>query len=83
MSNAELFALKEAVMKALGRGLGRIAFTEIALQRRGTDLLLELTGRAATRAVDVGAHRWELRTGHRGPLVLAEAVALGDSRAGS
>lgn len=74
---AQGFAVKEAVMKALGRGIGAIAFTEVELDERGR---LRLAGRATVRAAEVGALSWEVAVGvldgPRGPVALAEVVAL-------
>ena len=75
---ATAFAVKEAVMKALGQGIGSLGLDEIEL---GHDRDVRLSGRAAARAAAVGATTWEVDVrqvdGPAGPVVVAEAVAFG------
>lgn len=71
---AQAFALKEAVMKALGRGVDGISFTEIDTTDR-----VELHGRALRRATELGIEAWEKQVGvidgPGGQVALAEVVA--------
>ena len=78
LAAAGRFAAKEAVMKALGRGVDAISFTDIEVDPdRG---LVRLTGRAARRAAELGVGEWSLgvgaREGPEGPVAAAEVLAL-------
>jgi holo-[acyl-carrier protein] synthase len=73
---AMFFAAKESVMKALGRGMSSMDFTEIELQ--STQLaqqMLQLSGRAAALAAEVGVESWQLTMTHT--TVMAQALVLG------
>jgi holo-[acyl-carrier protein] synthase len=75
---AARFAAKEAVMKALGVGLGACEFTEIEVIRdedSGAPSLL-LHGKAATLAAERGVDHWLLTLTHSGTSAHAIAVAL-------
>lgn len=72
------FAAKEAVMKALGVGLGAFAFTEVEVARVGLDgPTLVLHGAAADRAARGGVVRWHLSLTHTAQVALALVVAEG------
>ena len=78
LAAAGRFAAKEAVMKALGRGVDAISFTDIEVDsERG---LVRLSGRAASRAAELGVVEWSLGVGARegpgGPVAAAEVLAL-------
>jgi phosphopantetheine--protein transferase-like protein len=83
LSVAQAFAVKEAVMKALGQGLGRIAFTDITVGARSPGVAeawwftVQLLGPAAARARELGIDGWEVSAEARDSMVLARAVALG------
>ena len=73
------FAAKEAVMKAMGVGLGAYPFHEVEVRRDGLDApRLVISGAAAERARLAGAVRWHLSLSHTDrvavALVVAEAV---------
>ena len=73
---AARFAAKEAVLKALGVGLGSARMTEIEVTREGTGPpVLNLAGRAATLASDRGVHRWHLSLTHTDAAAVAVALA--------
>ena len=72
---AATFAVKEAVMKALGVGLG-VAFTDIAVSAGGDHRVL-LSGRAAARAQALGISEWKVVIDREADLVRATAVARG------
>jgi hydroxyethylthiazole kinase-like uncharacterized protein yjeF len=74
------FAAKEAVLKALGVGLGAAAWHEIEVERDadGRPSLL-LTGRAAELAAEAGVTDWKLTLTHGDAAAQAIAVALGPS----
>jgi phosphopantetheine--protein transferase-like protein len=80
---AHAFAAKEAIMKALGQGLGRVAFTDITVTARPRTVTerwwftVQLSGPAAARAQQLGVDGWEVSAEVRGALVLARAVAFG------
>jgi holo-[acyl-carrier protein] synthase len=70
------FAAKEAVMKALGLGWGRMAWREIEIE--GDPLgrpAVRLTGRAAQAAADLGVQAWFVSISHTRDLAVAHAVA--------
>jgi len=73
---ATRFATKEAVMKALGLGLGAFAFHDVEVVRDGLDApRLALHGAARDLARDAGAVRWHLSLTHTDSLALAAVVA--------
>ena len=75
---ATRFAAKEAVMKALGLGLGAFGFHDVEVVRNGLDApRLVLHGAAAELARDAGAVRWHLSLTHTDSLALAVTVADG------
>lgn len=75
---AARFAAKEAVMKALGVGLGAVEFTEIEVVRDDDSGApsLALHGRAAALAAERGVSRWLLTLTHSDSTAHAIAVAL-------
>ena len=59
------FAVKEAVMKALGQGLGAVSFTDIEVINRPTgEPEVVLTGRAAAAAADRAVGTWRVSLTH-------------------
>ncbi|HEY4927833.1 MAG TPA: holo-ACP synthase [Acidimicrobiales bacterium] len=75
---ATRFATKEAVMKALGLGLGAFGFHDVEVVRDGLDApRLVLHRVAADLARDAGAVRWHLSLTHTDDLALAAVVADG------
>jgi holo-[acyl-carrier protein] synthase len=74
---AARFAAKEAVLKALGAGLGACSFREIEVVRAesGAPSVL-LHGRAAELAEEAGVREWRLTMTHSASLAQAVAVAL-------
>ena len=75
---AARFAAKEAVMKALGVGLGAFALAEVEVARRdGGEPVLRLHGRAAALAQDRGVREWRLSLSHTSTTAMAVALALG------
>jgi holo-[acyl-carrier protein] synthase len=75
---AARFAAKEAVMKALGVGIGAVALREVEV-RRTADGAPEvvLHGRAAALATARGVTGWRLSLSHTGRSAMAVALALG------
>ena len=69
------FAAKEAVMKCLGAGIGRVGFTEIEVGHDDSGApTVSLSGRAAERAAALGVARWWVSLTHTS--TLAQSVAL-------
>jgi holo-[acyl-carrier protein] synthase len=75
---AARFAAKEAVMKALGVGLGRFPFrdVEVVRARSGAPGLL-LHGKAAALAEERGVVEWRISLTHSELIAAAIVVALG------
>ena len=74
------FAAKEAVLKALGVGLGAASWHDIEVERDDDGRpSLALTGRAAELADAAGVTEWALSLTHGDTAALAVAVALGSS----
>lgn len=78
-SLAARFAAKEAVAKALGTGIGEIAWREIEI-RRGSDKqpILHLYGDAARLAAELGFTHWAISLSHSRSHAVAMAVATGE-----
>ena len=69
------FAAKEAVMKALGVGLGAVGWHDIEVVRRSSGAPeVHLTGRALQRADELGVGTWRISITHTADL--AEAIAI-------
>jgi holo-[acyl-carrier protein] synthase len=76
-SLAARWAAKEAVAKALGTGIGAVAWQEIEVVRSKDGCpAVKLHSRAAALAADRGLTRWALSLAHDGGLALAFVVAL-------
>ena len=72
------FAAKEATMKALGVGLGAVAFRDIEVVRAPSGApVLELHGTAASLAESRGVVGWLVTLSHTQHLAQAVVVALG------
>lgn len=78
VSIAGRWAAKEAVAKALGCGIGDVAWKEIEVlnDERGAPHLY-LHGQAAHRAAQLGLHTWSLSISHTEHYAVAFVVALG------
>jgi holo-[acyl-carrier protein] synthase len=73
------FAAKEAVMKALGVGLGAFPFAEVEVVRVDLDApTLVLHGTAGALARGVGVARWHISLTHTEHVAMAVVVAAGD-----
>jgi holo-[acyl-carrier protein] synthase len=75
-SLAARFAAKEAVAKALGTGMGAVAWREIEVlsNERGRPILI-LHGAAAARAAHLGLRHWSISLTHLADIALAVVVA--------
>jgi len=75
---AARFAAKEAVMKALGVGIGALGFNEVEVVRlESGEPQLVLVGRAADLAADRGIERWLVSLTHTETVAIASVVAVG------
>jgi holo-[acyl-carrier protein] synthase len=75
-SLAARFAAREAVMKAMGLGLGAFGFHDVWVERLDTGQpLLHVTGRALELAIDRGITDWQLSLTHTDTLAIAYVVA--------
>ena len=72
------FAAKEAVMKAMGLGLGAFGFYDVAVARAadGVPSLL-ISGDAARLAAELGITRWHLSLTHTELIAAAYVIAEG------
>ena len=74
---AARFAAKEAVLKAMGAGIGECAFREIEVVRADSGApSVQLHGKAAVLAAARGVGEWRLTMKHTGSVAQAIAVAL-------
>lgn len=74
---AARFAAKEAVLKAMGSGLGDAGFTEIEVVRAGSGQpSVRLHGGAAALADELGIGRWMLTLSHSDLVATATVLAL-------
>jgi len=77
-SLAARFAAKEAVMKALGVGLGDFEFRDVEVRRADSgEPSLVLTGKARTIAEARGVASWLLTLSHTDTTAMAVVIALG------
>jgi holo-[acyl-carrier protein] synthase len=77
-SLAARFGAKEAVMKALGAGLGAFAFREVEVVRDDSGApSLSLHGAAAALAAERGVRAWQLSLTHTDSTAMAVVLALG------
>ena len=75
-SLAARFAAREAVMKAMGLGLGAFGFHEVWVTRAPSGApSLGITGRALELAIDRGITRWHLSITHSDSVAIAYVVA--------
>lgn len=75
---AARFAAKEAVMKALGVGLGAFALRDVEVVGSDDGVpALALAGRAAALAATRGVTAWQLSLTHSDTMAMAVAVAIG------
>lgn len=75
-SLAARFAAREAVMKALGVGLGAFGFHDVWVRRAESGVpSLEVHGRAAELADAAGVQRWFLSITHTDLLAIAYVIA--------
>ena len=75
-SLAARFAAREAVMKALGLGLGAFGFHEVWVERAASGApSLAVTGRAAALADAAGVTRWHISLTHSDLVAVAYVVA--------
>jgi holo-[acyl-carrier protein] synthase len=76
-SLAARFAAKEAVMKALGVGLGAFPFAEVEIERQPSgEPTLVLAGRAAQLAAERDVRSWLVSLTHTGTAAAAVVIAL-------
>ncbi|MFZ6027704.1 MAG: holo-ACP synthase [Chloroflexota bacterium] len=77
-SLAARFAAKEAASKALGTGIGPVAWRDIEIVR-GPERqpLLRLHGAAAARSAALGLQEWSVSLSHTQTLAMAVVVGMG------
>ncbi len=74
-SLAARFAAREAVMKAMGLGLGAFGFHDVWVEREPSGLpVLNVTGRAWELAVDRNITTWHLSITHSDLIAIAYVV---------
>ncbi|HLI00710.1 MAG TPA: holo-ACP synthase [Acidimicrobiales bacterium] len=72
------FAVKEAVMKCLGVGLGAFDWGDVDVRRAASGRpLLTVSGRAAGLAAEQGVDGWQLSITHTATVASAVVAALG------
>jgi holo-[acyl-carrier protein] synthase len=75
---AARFAAKEAVMKALGVGLGAFKLRDVeVVRKRGGAPMVGLHGKAAVLADERGVTSWHLSLTHSESMAMAVAIAVG------
>jgi holo-[acyl-carrier protein] synthase len=80
---AARFAAKEAVMKALGVGIGAVGFREVEVRRAPSGApSIALDGRAASLAENKGVSSWYVSLTHTSLVALASVVAVGPEQVG-
>lgn len=80
-SLAARFAAKEAVMKALGVGLGDFDFHDVEVVRHDSGApALEVRGRAGQLARERGVTRWLVSLSHTDTTAMAFVIAVAEAR---
>jgi holo-[acyl-carrier protein] synthase len=75
---AARFAAKEAVMKALGVGLGAFKLRDVeVVRKRGGAPMVGLHGKATALADERGVASWHLSLTHSESMAMAVAIAVG------
>lgn len=75
---AARFAAREAVMKALGMGLGAFGFHEVWVDREASGRpVLRVVGTAAAHAAAAGVTQWHLSLTHTDTMAMAYVIAAG------
>ena len=75
------FAAKEAVLKALGVGLGGADFADIEIERHKSGRpSLVLTGRASDLAEELGIKKWLVTLSHADTVAQAFVAGLGEDQ---
>lgn len=83
-SLAGRWAAKEAVMKALGAGVGEVSLTDIEIAREDSGRpVVVLAGTAAARAQAAGLTDWQVSISHDGEYAVATVIASGQPAATS
>ncbi len=78
------FAAKEAVLKALGTGLGGGDFTDIEVLRLPSGKPeLRVEGRAAVKATELGIERWLITMSHSDHVAQVFVAGLGPTQEGA
>lgn len=73
------FAVKEAVAKALGCGIGPVSWQDIEiLQGQAGEPLLVLHGEALRMSNQLGIQAWSISISHSAALAIGFAVAVGE-----
>lgn len=77
-SLAGRFAVKEAVAKALGTGIGSLGWQQIEVERGPAgEPVLHLHGKAQQQAEELGLTVWSISISHTQTHAVAMAVAIG------
>ena len=78
-SLAARFAAKEAVAKALGTGLGKVAWTDVEILRgESGEPVLILHGTARRLAEEMGLNSWAISLSHTRENSVAQVIASTD-----
>ncbi len=81
---AALFAAKEAASKALGTGIGKVAWRDIEiLHKLSGEPTIRLHGNAKIVAEQLGLDEWAVSLSHENGMAIASVVALGGRSSGS
>jgi holo-[acyl-carrier protein] synthase len=81
---AGLFAAKEAASKALGTGIGKVAWRDIEiLHKLSGEPTLHLHGNAKLVASRLGLEEWAVSISHENGMAIASVVASGGKSSGS
>ncbi len=75
---AARYAAKEAILKALGTGLaGGIEWVDINITREDGPPMVELGGKAAAIAANLGITEWKLSLSHTDTIAIASVIGIG------